>query len=142
MLSFEDAPPEISESSAVYVPMLGKVTAGEPITAIENIEEYIPLPERMVANEHENVFVLTIQGESMIEAGIYDKDLVIVRQQQTANNGDIIVAMTEELEATVKRFYRESGYIRLQPENAAMDPIILDDCTVLGKVIGVFRTIH
>ncbi|RKD75283.1 MULTISPECIES: transcriptional repressor LexA [Sinobaca] len=142
VLSFEDAPPEISESSAVYVPMLGKVTAGEPITAIENIEEYIPLPERMVANEHENVFVLTIQGESMIEAGIYDKDLVIVRQQQTANNGDIIVAMTEELEATVKRFYRESGYIRLQPENAAMDPIILDDCTVLGKVIGVFRTIH
>ncbi|SFE37401.1 transcriptional repressor LexA [Alteribacillus iranensis] len=131
---------QISEHSAVYVPVLGKVTAGDPITAVENIEEYIPLPESMVTDE--KVFILTIQGESMIETGIYDGDLVIVRQQQSADNGDIVVAMTEELEATVKRFFKEDGYIRLQPENSAMEPIILDNCTILGKVIGVFRTIH
>ncbi|WP_240375397.1 transcriptional repressor LexA [Bacillus piscicola] len=132
--------PHIAESTAVYVPVLGKVTAGEPITAVENIEEYIPLPERMAADE--KVFALTIQGESMIEAGIHDGDLVIVRQQQSAENGDIVVAMTEELEATVKRFFKEDGFIRLQPENAAMEPIILENCTILGKVTGVFRTLH
>lgn len=140
VLSMEEGESRISEHSAVYVPVLGKVTAGDPITAIENIEEYIPLPERMISDE--KVFILTIQGESMIEAGIYDGDLVIVRQQQSADNGDIVVAMTEELEATVKRFFKEDGFIRLQPENAALDPIILDSCTILGKVIGVFRTLH
>ncbi|WP_100399234.1 transcriptional repressor LexA [Bacillus sp. FJAT-44742] len=141
VIELEPEQPIISESNAVYVPVIGKVTAGQPITAIENVEEYIPLPERMVSEE--KVFILTIQGDSMIEAGIFDGDLVIVRQQQTADNGDIIVAMTEEEhEATVKRFYKEKDYIRLQPENSAMDPIILDSCIVLGKVIGVFRTIH
>ncbi len=140
VLELEDVQPHISESNAVYVPVLGKVTAGDPITAVENIEEYIPLPERMVSDE--KVFILTIQGDSMIEAGIYDGDLVIVRQQQTADNGDIIVAMTEELEATVKRFYKEENFIRLQPENAALEPIILENCTILGKVTGVFRTLH
>ena len=136
---------ELEEENVVkqetkYVPVIGKVTAGEPITAVENIEEYIPLPERMIADEE--VFVLTIEGESMIEAGIFDGDLVIVRQQQTANNGEIVVAMTEEHEATVKRFYKEDNYIRLQPENATMEPIVVENCTILGKVIGVFRTIH
>ncbi|MDE5412871.1 MAG: transcriptional repressor LexA [Bacillaceae bacterium] len=123
-----------------FVPVIGKVTAGQPITAIENVEEYIPLPERLVSND--SVYVLIIDGDSMIEAGIFDGDMVIVRQQQTANNGDIIVAMTEEDEATVKRFFREKDYIRLQPENSTMEPIILKNCTILGKVIGVFRTIH
>ncbi|MBU8907389.1 transcriptional repressor LexA [Desertibacillus haloalkaliphilus] len=131
---------EISEANTAYVPVVGKVTAGQPITAIENVEEYLPLPERLVSDD--NVFILIIQGDSMIEAGIYDGDMVIVRQQQTASNGDIIVAMTEEDEATVKRFFKEKDYIRLQPENTTMEPIILKDCKVLGKVIGVFRTIH
>ncbi|MFB5663988.1 transcriptional repressor LexA [Alteribacillus sp. HJP-4] len=140
VLEAGDEAEQISERSAVYIPVIGKVTAGDPITAVENIEEYIPLPDRMVTDEE--VFALTIQGDSMIEAGIYDGDLVIVRQQQSADNGDIIVAMTDELEATVKRFYKEDNYIRLQPENSALDPIILDNVTILGKVTGVFRTIH
>ncbi|WP_096199535.1 transcriptional repressor LexA [Bacillus sp. FJAT-45350] len=141
VLSSEEDYSKIAESKTAYVPVIGKVTAGNPITAIENVEEYIPLPERYVSNE-ENVFILVIDGESMIEAGIFDGDMVIVRQQQTANNGDIIVAMTEEDEATVKRFFKEKDYIRLQPENSTMEPIILKNCSVLGKVIGVFRTIH
>ncbi|WP_227935903.1 transcriptional repressor LexA [Alkalihalobacillus deserti] len=128
------------DRKTTYVPVLGKVTAGLPITAIENIEDYLPLPEHLVSDD--KAYVLVIQGDSMIEAGIFDGDMVIVRQQQTANNGDIIVAMTEENEATVKRFFREKDYIRLQPENSTMDPILLKEVTVLGKVIGVFRTIH
>ncbi|TWI59348.1 transcriptional repressor LexA [Halalkalibacter nanhaiisediminis] len=128
------------DKKTTYVPIIGKVTAGVPITAIENVEDYLPLPEHLVSNEQ--TYVLVIQGESMIEAGIFDGDMVIVRQQQTANNGDIIVAMTEDNEATVKRFFREKDYIRLQPENSTMDPILLKDVTVLGKVVGVFRTIH
>ncbi len=126
--------------STSYVPVIGKVTAGEPISAYENVEDYLPLPEKFVGDA--NVFVLIIQGDSMIEAGIYDKDMVIVRQQPTANNGDIVVAMTEENEATVKRFFKEKDFIRLQPENSAMEPIILQNCSILGKVIGVFRTVH
>jgi repressor LexA len=141
VLELEDQGSEpIHESKAVYVPVIGKVTAGEPITAVENVEEYIPLPERMVTDE-EQVYMLTIQGDSMIEAGIFDGDLVVVQKQQTADNGDIIVAMTDEMEATVKRFYKEENFIRLQPENATMDPIILENCTILGRVTGVFRTI-
>ncbi|MGO4887658.1 transcriptional repressor LexA [Anaerobacillus sp. MEB173] len=136
----DESSKQVSESITVYVPVVGKVTAGEPITAIENVEEYLPLPERLVSDD--KVFILVIDGDSMIEAGIYDKDMVIVRQQQTANNGDIVVAMTEEHEATVKRFFKEKDYIRLQPENSTLEPIILSNCTILGKVIGVFRTIH
>ncbi|WP_100373054.1 transcriptional repressor LexA [Bacillus sp. FJAT-45037] len=128
------------ERKTTYVPIVGKVTAGLPITAIENVEDYLPLPEHLVSNE--STYVLVIQGDSMIEAGIYDGDMVIVRQQQTANNGDIVVAMTDENEATVKRFFREKDYIRLQPENSTMDPILLKDVTILGKVVGVFRTLH
>ncbi len=133
----EHTPPT---TATTYAPVIGKVTAGEPITAYENVEDYLPLPEKFVGDD--KVFVLVIQGDSMIEAGIYDKDLVIVRQQQTANNGDIVVAMTEEDEATVKRFFKEKDFIRLQPENSSMEPIILQNCSILGKVIGVFRTVH
>ncbi|MBL4952746.1 transcriptional repressor LexA [Neobacillus sp. OS1-32] len=131
----------IPKNKVVNVPVVGKVTAGLPITAIENIEEYFPLPERLAPSE-EQVFMLEIMGESMIEAGILDGDYVIVKQQQTANNGDIVVAMTEEDEATCKRFFKEKDYIRLQPENSTMDPIILKNVSILGKVIGVYRQIH
>ncbi|WP_110929525.1 transcriptional repressor LexA [Bacillus massiliglaciei] len=131
----------IPKSNVINVPLLGKVTAGLPITAIENIEEYFPLPESMAPHD-EHVFMLEIMGESMIEAGILDGDYVIVRQQNSANNGEIVVAMTEEDEATVKRFFKESDHIRLQPENSNMDPIILRDVKILGKVIGLYRHIH
>ncbi|MEY9093341.1 transcriptional repressor LexA [Paenibacillus sp. RC84] len=126
--------------SIAQVPLIGKVTAGVPITATENIEDYFPLPMHLVSDY--NVFMLNVVGESMIEAGIHNGDMVIVRQQQTANNGDIVVAMTDEDEATVKRFYKERDHIRLQPENSAMDPILLNNVTILGKVIGLFRNIH
>lgn len=128
------------ESGIVRVPLIGKVTAGTPITAIENTEEYYPLPAAMVKNSE--VYMLTIQGDSMIESGIFDGDYVIVRKQETANNGEIVVAMTDEEEATVKRFYKEKNHIRLQPENSSMEPIILNNATILGKVIGVIRQIH
>ncbi|MFS8630906.1 MAG: transcriptional repressor LexA, partial [Bacillales bacterium] len=104
-------------------------------------DRYIPLPESF-APSGEQIFLLTVTGDSMIEAGILDGDYIIVRQQQTANNGDIVVAMTEDDEATVKRFFKEKDYIRLQPENPTMEPIILKNVTILGKVIGVFRRIH
>ncbi|RWZ60402.1 transcriptional repressor LexA [Halobacillus fulvus] len=131
----------IPRSEAAYAPVIGKVTAGSPITAVENIEEYVPLPGSIAAGE-DNTFVLIVQGESMIEAGILDGDMVIVRQQQTAQNGDIVVAMTEDEEATVKRFFKEKNHIRLQPENATMEPIILGDVSILGKVVGLYRTVH
>ncbi|XRJ10999.1 transcriptional repressor LexA [Bacillus subtilis] len=132
---------DIPQSQVVNVPVIGKVTAGSPITAVENIEEYFPLPDRMVPPD-EHVFMLEIMGDSMIDAGILDKDYVIVKQQNTANNGEIVVAMTEDDEATVKRFYKEETHIRLQPENPTMEPIILQNVSILGKVIGVFRTVH
>jgi repressor LexA len=131
----------IPRNNVVNVPVVGKVTAGIPITAIENVEEYFPLPERLAPND-EQVFMLEIMGESMIEAGILDGDYVIVKQQQTANNGDIVVAMTDEDEATCKRFFKEKDYFRLQPENSTMEPIILRNLSILGKVIGVYRHIH
>jgi repressor LexA len=131
----------IPRQAAVNVPLIGKVTAGQPITAIENVEEFFPLPQHL-APADEQVFMLEIMGDSMIEAGILDGDYVIVRQQQTANNGDIVVAMTEEDEATVKRFFKEQDFVRLQPENSSMDPIILRHVSILGKVIGVYRQIH
>lgn len=136
----EDPIPEYDFDS-VRVPLLGKVTAGEPITAVENIEDYYPLPKRMVGDE-ENSFLLRVQGDSMVNVGIHDGDYVIVKQQRTANNGEIVVAMTEEDEATVKRFYKEKNYIRLQPENDALEPIIVPSVTILGKVTGLLRTIH
>ncbi|MBS2969092.1 transcriptional repressor LexA [Metabacillus sp. KIGAM252] len=137
----EDQGMEIPRNEVINVPIIGKVTAGLPITAVENIEEYFPLPERL-ASPDDQVFMLEIVGNSMIEAGILDGDLVVVRQQQSANNGDIVVAMTEDDEATVKRFFKEKDYIRLQPENSSMEPIILRNVSILGKVIGVYRTVH
>lgn len=130
----------IPKTDSVYVPIIGKVTAGQPITAVENVEEYFPLPDTLAGDG--NTYALRVEGDSMIEAGIFNRDLVIVKQQSTAINGDIVVAMTEDNEATVKRFFKEKNYIRLQPENSSMEPIILRNCMILGKVIGVYRTIH
>ncbi len=120
----------------VEVPILGKVTAGEPILAVENIEDYFPLPVEYVKND--SVFMLHVQGDSMIEAGIFHNDLILVRQQSTAENGDIVVALLED-SATVKRFFKEKNYFRLQPENPAMAPLLVRDVSILGKVIGLFR---
>ncbi|HLQ74068.1 MAG TPA: transcriptional repressor LexA [Bacillota bacterium] len=128
----------IPKEEVAYAPVIGKVTAGQPITAIENIEEYVPLPIS-TATANENIFILEIVGDSMIEAGILDGDMVIVKQQNVANNGEIIVAMTEEDEATVKRFFKEENRIRLQPENSTLDPMYYDNISILGKVIGLYR---
>ncbi len=126
-----------SSRKAVQVPIIGKVTAGQPILAVQNFDGMFPLPKNFVADN--DVFMLKVYGESMIDAGIYDGDYVIVRQQTTAENGDIIVALIDEESATVKRFFKEKDHIRLQPENPAMDPIIVKNVIVLGKVIGLFR---
>ncbi|WP_047985209.1 transcriptional repressor LexA [Ornithinibacillus californiensis] len=131
----------IPKDEARYAPVIGKVTAGIPITAVENIEEFVPIPSS-TAGPEENLFVLVIDGESMIEAGILDGDMVIVKQQNTAQNGDIVVAMTEDDEATVKRFFKEKDYIRLQPENATMEPLIYQNVSILGKVVGLYRHIR
>lgn len=121
----------------VEVPIVGRVAAGQPILAVENITDTFPLPVDFVQNS--TAFMLRIQGDSMIEAGILDRDFVLVRQQSTANNGDIVVALLGD-EATCKTFYKEKDYIRLQPENSRLDPIIVrDDVSIIGKVIGVFR---
>ena len=122
------------------VPLVGKVTAGTPILAVENIEETYPLPTELVGND--DVFMLTVQGDSMIDAGILDGDYVLVRSQNTARNGDIIVALIDEEEATVKRFFREKDSIRLQPENPNLKPIYSRNVVILGKVIGVFRKLQ
>lgn len=126
------------EDDVVSVPLLGKVTAGTPIEAIETPDEYFNLPANLITNKKE-VFTLKVSGESMINVGIYDNDILIVERQNTAKNGDTVVAMTENNEATVKTFYKENGYFRLQPENDTMDPIILNNVTILGKVVGLYR---
>lgn len=120
----------------VNVPIVGTVTAGEPILAQQNIQDYFPIPAQMLPNKQ--IFMLTVRGESMINAGIYDGDQVIVSQQSNADNGDIVVALIDD-SATVKRFYKEDGFYRLQPENDAMNPIIVQKVEVLGKVIGLMR---
>lgn len=120
----------------INIPVVGKVTAGQPILAVENIEDTFPLPIDFI--DHGNTFILTVKGDSMIDAGILDNDYVIVRQQSVATNGDIVVALIDD-SATVKRFYRESDHIRLQPENSLMEPIIVKDVIILGKVTGVLR---
>ena len=127
-----------NNEDVVKVPLLGKVTAGNPITAIEQPNEFFDIPASLIPASA-TVFTLHVSGESMINAGIYDGDYIIVQRQSTAKNGDIVVAMTMENEATVKRFYKENDHIRLQPENDTMDPIILDNCTRLGKAIGLYR---
>ena len=118
------------------VPVVGKITAGEPILAVENITDTFPLPIEFVGNSE--CFMLTVRGESMIEAGILNGDYILVKKQDIARNGEIVVALIGD-EATVKTFYKEKDHISLQPENSTMDPIIVPDCEILGKVIGVFR---
>ena len=130
--------PEESFVSAVNVPLLGQVAAGQPILAEENLEEYLPMPKSMVPYDDKNTFALEIRGESMIKAGILNGDKIIVRQTQIAENGDIIVAMIEN-EATCKRFFKEKDRIRLQPENDLMEPMYFDNVQILGKVIGLIR---
>ncbi len=122
------------------IPLLGKVAAGNPIEAIENPNEFFSLPKELLPKNHE-VFALEVRGESMINVGIYDGDIVIVEREKTANNGEIVVAMTDENEVTLKRFYKENNHIRLQPENDTMDPIILNNCYILGRAIGLYRSI-
>jgi len=122
----------------IAVPVVGRVTAGQPILAQETIEDHFPLPADFVRADESELFFLTVQGDSMIEAGILDGDYVLVHRQQHANNGDIVVALIED-EATVKRFFKEQDHIRLQPENRFMDPIIVPDCQILGKVVGLVR---
>ena len=126
----------LTRREIVNVPLLGQVAAGQPILAVENIESYFPIPAEMMPNQA--TFMLKVKGESMINVGIFDGDQVLVQQQSTANNGDIIVALVDD-SATVKTFYKEMDHIRLQPENDSMEPIIVKDCTILGKVFGVFR---
>lgn len=130
--TFYDAP----QREFVHVPIIGSIAAGTPILAEENIEDTFPIPVDYVHND--TVFMLRVKGKSMIEAGIFDRDLILVRQQNDAINGDIVVALIEDF-ATVKTFYREKDFIRLQPENSAMSPIIVKDVLILGKVIGLFR---
>ncbi len=127
---------EGQQQEIVHVPIIGNIAAGTPILAEENIEDTFPIPIEYIHND--TVFMLRVKGKSMIEAGIYDRDLILVRQQNDAINGDIVVALIEDY-ATVKTFYRERDFIRLQPENSAMSPIIVKDVLILGKVIGLFR---
>lgn len=126
----------VHEDEFIRIPVIGKVAAGQPIIAMENIEEYFSFKKGKV---DKNCFMLEVRGNSMISVGIHHGDLVIVRQQQTADNGDIVVALTDQDEATVKTFYKEKDHIRLQPENPDMEPIIVKNVKIIGKVIGVFR---
>ena len=118
------------------VPMVGRVAAGEPILAVENIESYFPIPTEYMPNAES--FMLKVKGESMINVGIFDGDQILVEKCNTARNGDMVVALVDD-SATVKTFYKENGHIRLQPENDTMEPIIVDNCEIMGKVFGVFR---
>ena len=126
----------LTRREMVNVPVLGQVAAGEPILAVDNITGYFPIPSEFMPNEE--TFILTVKGDSMINIGIYNGDKIVVEKCNTAENGEIIVALIDD-SATVKRFYKENGHIRLQPENDFMDPIIVDDCMILGKVIGLMR---
>ncbi len=122
-----------------HMPLLGIVTAGEPILAVEEATDFFPIPPNF-KNISEDLFMLTIRGESMINVGILNNDSVIVKKQSSAQNGEIVIAITDEDEATCKRFFKENNYIRLQPENDTMEPIILDDVKILGKVVGLYRS--
>ena len=128
----------VIKKEMINVPIIGKVTAGLPILANENIEDSFPLPLDYVKHNND-LFMLKISGSSMIKAGILDGDMAIIEKTQTASNGDKIVALIEN-EATLKTFYRENDHIRLQPENDEMEPIIVDNCSILGKLIGIYRT--
>ena len=127
---------QMVRTEMVSIPVIGQVAAGQPILAEENIESYFPVPAEMVPGGES--FALKVKGDSMINVGIFNGDQIFVKCCQTANNGDTVVALIDD-SATVKTFYKEDGHIRLQPENDSMDPIIVDDCQILGKVFGVFR---
>lgn len=130
----------LSRREFVNIPIVGTVTCGEPILAVEHIEGYFPVPTEYLHTNGKNTFMLKVKGDSMINAGIFDGDLVMVEENNTARNSDIVVALIED-SATVKTFYKEAGHIRLQPENDTMEPIIVENnVTILGKVIGLFRT--
>ena len=129
----------LTRREMVNVPLVGRVAAGEPILAVENIEGYFPIPSEYMPNTE--AFMLKVKGDSMINAGIFDGDQILVEKTSMAENGEMVVALVED-SATVKTFYREDGHIRLQPENDSMTPIILDDCEIVGKVFGVFRFFH
>ena len=125
-----------TQKELVEVPVVGKITAGMPILAVENVTDTFPIPIDFVGNS--DCFMLTVRGESMIEAGILDGDYILVRKQSNANNGEIVVALIDD-SATIKRFYKEKDHIRLQPENDSMDPIIVDNCSIFGKLVGIYR---
>ena len=129
---------QTNDAELVKVPLLGKITAGNPIEAIERPFEFFSLPADLIPSK-ESVFTLEVSGESMINKGIYDGDIVIVQKQKVARNGDVVVAMNENNEVTLKTFYKEKDHIRLQPENDTMAPIILPDVQILGKAIGLYR---
>ena len=129
----------LTRRELVNVPVIGTVAAGVPILAEQNIEDYLPIPAEILPNKE--VFMLKVKGNSMIEAGIYNGDKVIVAKQPNAENGDKVVALVDD-SATVKTFYKDNGHFRLQPENSSMDPIILDQVEILGKVIGLFRMMN
>jgi repressor LexA len=128
------------DEDTVKVPLLGKVACGNPIEAIENPDDWFTIPVTLIPPK-ETIFTLQCSGESMINKGIYDGDIVIVQKQKVAKNGDIVVAMTDEGEVTLKTFYKEDDHIRLQPENDTMSPIILNNCVILGKAIGLYRSL-
>lgn len=131
---------EKKDEDLVKVPLLGKITCGNPIEAIETPDEWFSIPASLIPPK-ETVFTLKASGDSMINKGIYDGDIVIVQKQKVARNGNIVVAMTLDNEVTLKTFYKEKDHIRLQPENDTMDPIILDNCYILGKAIGLYRSL-
>ncbi len=126
----------LTRREVTNVPIIGNVAAGQPLLAVENIENYFPIPVELLPNAE--TFILNVKGESMINAGIYDGDQILVQRQSDACNGDIVVALVDD-SATVKTFYKENGHFRLQPENDTMEPIIVHDCQILGKVFGMFR---
>ncbi len=127
--------------AVVAVPLVGKVTAGQPILAVENIEETYAMPKALLGHDSDRIFMLEVKGDSMINAGIFNGDFVLVREQSTAQNGDIVVALLDSEEATVKRFYKEKDSVRLQPENDAMAPIFTRNIEILGKVVSLYRNI-
>lgn len=138
ILNYDNAEKIQPVSPCKPIPMLGKITAGSPILAVEDCEEIFYMPAGLFRGD--NLFMLTVQGESMIEAGIFDGDKVVIRKQDTAENGDIVAALIED-SATIKRFFKENGHYRLQPENSTMQPMIFDEVSIIGKVIGLIRNI-
>ena len=127
----------VTRKELIDIPIIGKITAGKPILAVENVEDTFTIPLNFTKPKNE-LFMLKVSGSSMIEAGILDGDLAIIEKVNTCNNGDIVVALIEN-EATIKRFFKEKGFIRLQPENSTMSPIIVEDCSILGILVGIYR---